>query len=53
MDNVLVEWDRNMIWAATDTGLYALSCPNLGKAQSRSHAGRRVVASDKLNEGAV
>ncbi len=32
VDNVFIEWDRNIIWAATDTGLYALSCPNLGKA---------------------
>ena len=30
-DNVLVEWDRNIIYAACDTGIYALSCPNLGK----------------------
>jgi len=27
----MIEWDRNIIWTATDTGLYALSCPNLGK----------------------
>jgi hypothetical protein len=31
VDNVMIEWDRNVIWAATDTGLYALSCPHLGK----------------------
>jgi len=31
VDNVFIEWDRNIIWTATDTGLYALSCPNLGK----------------------
>ena len=31
VDNVLVEWDRNIIYAAADTGIYALSCPNLGK----------------------
>jgi hypothetical protein len=31
VDNVLVEWDRNVIYAAADTGIYVLSCPNLGK----------------------
>jgi hypothetical protein len=31
VDNVLVEWDRNIIYAAADTGIYALSCANLGK----------------------
>jgi hypothetical protein len=31
VSNVFVEWDRNIIYAATDTGIYALSCPNLGK----------------------
>jgi hypothetical protein len=30
-ENVFVEWDRNIIYAATDTGIYALSCPQLGK----------------------
>jgi len=30
-DNVLVEWDRNLIWVATSTGLYLLSHPQLGK----------------------
>jgi hypothetical protein len=27
---VFVEWDRNLIWAATDTGLYLLTTPELG-----------------------
>lgn len=31
VDNVFIEWDRNIIYAAADTGIYALSCPNLGK----------------------
>ena len=31
VENVFIEWDRNIIWCAADTGLYALSCPNLGK----------------------
>ncbi len=29
--NVFIEWDRNLIWVATDKGLYAMSCPFLGK----------------------
>jgi hypothetical protein len=29
-DNVFVEWDRKLIWAATDTGLYLLTSPELG-----------------------
>ncbi|HEV2101944.1 MAG TPA: hypothetical protein VGR58_04115, partial [Candidatus Acidoferrum sp.] len=51
VDNVFIEWDRNIIWAATDTGLYALSCPNLGKPMLDPMP----VAEwslDKLNEGA-
>jgi hypothetical protein len=32
VDNVLVEWDRNLIHVAADTGIYTLSCPALGKA---------------------
>jgi hypothetical protein len=31
VDNIFIEWDRNILWTATDTGLYALSCPSLGK----------------------
>ena len=30
VDNVFIEWDRNLIYCAADTGLYILSCPNLG-----------------------
>ena len=51
VDNVLIEWDRNVIWTATDTGLYALSCPNLGKPILDP----MVVSEwslEKLNEGA-
>ena len=29
-DNVFVEWDRKLIWTATDTGLYLLTTPELG-----------------------
>ena len=29
-DNVFIEWDRKLIWAATDTGLYLLTTPELG-----------------------
>jgi hypothetical protein len=31
VDNVFIEWDRKLIWAATDSGLYLLSAPALGK----------------------
>src|SRR6266511_1504949 len=31
VDNVLVEWDRRIIWVASDTGLYALEAPALGR----------------------
>lgn len=30
-DNVFIEWDRRLIWAATDTGLYLLTTPALGE----------------------
>jgi len=30
-DNVFVEWDRNIIYAMCNTGIYVLSCPALGK----------------------
>lgn len=29
-DNVFIEWDRKLIWTATDTGLYLLTTPKLG-----------------------
>jgi len=31
MDNVIIEWDRNIIYAMTNTGMYVLSAPALGK----------------------
>ena len=31
VDNVFIEWDRNLIYCAADTGIYVLSCPSLGK----------------------
>src|SRR2546425_144848 len=31
VDNVFIEWDRKIIWIGTDTGLYALEAPALGK----------------------
>jgi hypothetical protein len=52
VDNVLIEWDRNVIWAATDTGLYALSCPNLGKP-ILDPLPVTEWSLNKLNEGAV
>lgn len=30
VDNIFVEWDRHLIWAATDSGLYLLSAQQLG-----------------------
>lgn len=30
-DNVFVEWDRKLIWAMTNTGVYLLSTPALGE----------------------
>jgi hypothetical protein len=30
-DNVFVEWDRRLIWAMTNTGIYLLSTPELGE----------------------
>lgn len=36
-DNVFIEWDRNLIWAATDTGLYLLTSPALGEPILKSH----------------
>src|SRR6266571_3218496 len=32
VDNVFVEWDRKIVWVASDTGLYALEAPALGRA---------------------
>jgi hypothetical protein len=29
-DNVFIEWDRKLIWTATDTGLYLLTTPEMG-----------------------
>ncbi|MEC3947756.1 LVIVD repeat-containing protein [Sphingobium sp. HWE2-09] len=31
VDEVFIEWDRKLIWVATDTGIYLLSAPALGK----------------------
>jgi hypothetical protein len=31
VDQIFIEWDRNLIYAATTTGLYVLSTPALGK----------------------
>jgi hypothetical protein len=51
VDNVFIEWDRNIIWAGADTGLYALSCPNLGKPMLDPMAVNE-WSLDKLNESA-
>ncbi len=31
VQNVFIEWDRRLIWVGTDSGLYLLSSPHLGK----------------------
>ncbi len=33
VDNVFIEWDRKLIWTATDSGLYLLSAPMLGEPE--------------------
>ena len=33
-DNVFIEWDRKLIWLATDSGLYLLSAPALGTPET-------------------
>jgi len=30
-DNIFIEWDRNLMWVGTGTGLYLVTCPALGK----------------------
>jgi hypothetical protein len=30
-DNIFIEWDRKLLWVATDSGLYLLSAPALGE----------------------
>ena len=52
VDNIFVEWDRNILWTATDTGLYALSCPNLGKPVLDPTPVMQ-WSLEKLNEGAA
>ena len=31
VDEIFIEWDRKLIWAAADSGLYLLSAPELGQ----------------------
>ena len=31
VDNVFIEWDRRLIWVASDSALYLLSAPELGE----------------------
>ncbi len=35
-DGMMVEWDRNLIWAMADSGIYLLSHPALGKPEFRA-----------------
>ena len=32
-DGLMVEWDRRLIWAMADSGIYLLSHPALGKPE--------------------
>ena len=52
VDNVFVEWDRNVIYCAADTGIYVLSCPSLGKPMLDPLPVTE-WSLPKLNEGAV
>jgi hypothetical protein len=52
VDNSLIEWDRNIIYAAADTGIYVLSCPNLGKPILDPMPVKEWSLA-KLNEGAL
>ncbi|MGA3105108.1 MAG: hypothetical protein ABSD53_11560 [Terriglobales bacterium] len=52
VSNVLVEWDRKVIYAAADTGIYVLSCPHLGKPVLDPLPVTE-WSLPKLNEGAV
>jgi hypothetical protein len=49
-ENVFVEWDRNLIYAACDTGIYVLSCAELGKPKLDPMPVTD-WALDRLNEG--
>ena len=49
-NNVFVEWDRNLIWAGTDTGIYLLSHPDLGKPVLKPMAVKEWTL-EGLNEG--
>jgi hypothetical protein len=52
VSNVLVEWDRNVIYVAADTGIYVLSCPALGKPLLDPMPVREWSLA-KLNQGAA
>lgn len=49
-ENVFVEWDRRLIWAGADSGVYLLSHRDLGKPVMEPRAVER-WALDGLNEG--
>ena len=49
-DNVFIEWDRRLIWAATDSGLYLLSAPSLGAPLLTAQSAREWT-SPSVNNG--
>ena len=49
-DNIFVEWDRKLIWGATDSGIYLITHPSLGKPDFKPRAVKEWCL-DGLNEG--
>ena len=49
-DNIFIEWDRNLIWAATDSGIYLITHPSLGRPNTSPQSVKQ-WALEGLNEG--
>ncbi|WP_404478823.1 LVIVD repeat-containing protein [Novosphingobium sp. BL-52-GroH] len=52
VDNVFIEWDRRLIWVATDSGIYLLSATQLGTPVTRPMPVTRWVMPDS-NQGST
>ena len=50
-DGMFVEWDRNLIWAMADSGVFLLSHPSLGEPDFSARAVQKWTL-DGLNQGA-
>ena len=50
-DGLFVEWDRNLIWAMADSGIFLLSHPSLGEPDFSARAAKEWTL-DGLNQGA-